>query len=326
MSFDLAASDVLRRYPCHGAGAAPVALGSCGGFSGARFWSAAGLCLRAWPPPGPAPERLRWIHDLMAWARRAGLAYVPAVERTADGQTWVQHEGRLWEVTTWMPGRADFHARPTAARLQAACQAVAQVHQAWAASASVGPCTALAQRLSCARDWLALVGSGWRPDFAAGAADPVTAWARRAWVILPVHVPPMLTPLAYWAGRPLRLQACLCDVWHAHVLFEGEVVSGLVDYGGVKSSHVAADLARLLGSLVGDHGQMRQIGLAAYRELCPLSSEEEALVTLLDRSGTVLGAVNWLRWLYEERRSFDDRGAVARRLAEIVARMEGWSV
>ena len=43
-----------------------------------------------------------------------------------------------------------------------------------------------------------------------------------------------------------------------------------------------------------------------------------------DETGTLLGATNWLRWLYHEGRRFEDRGAVARRLAELVTRIERW--
>jgi homoserine kinase type II len=118
------------------------------------------------------------------------------------------------------------------------------------------------------------------------------------------------------------LQPCLCDVWHAHVLFVRNELSGIVDYGAVKINHVAADLGRLLGSLVGDDPRRRLVGLAAYRERCTLSAEEEELANLLDRTGTVLGTANWLRWLYYEKKHFEDRQAVASRLAAAVNRME----
>jgi Ser/Thr protein kinase RdoA (MazF antagonist) len=102
-------------------------------------------------------------------------------------------------------------------------------------------------------------------------------------------------------------------------------VSGIVDYGSVKLNHVAADLARLLGSLVGDDPPRWQVGLRAYREIGRLSEEEAALAGLLDRTGVVLGAVNWLRWLYHDRKEIEDRHAVAGRLAEAVMRMEQMS-
>jgi Ser/Thr protein kinase RdoA (MazF antagonist) len=111
------------------------------------------------------------------------------------------------------------------------------------------------------------------------------------------------------------------------VLFVGDAVSGLVDYGSVKVDHVAADLARLLGSLVPDDGAGMAAGLAAYGRLRPLSAQEEALVSVLDETGAVLGVTNWLRWLYRDGRWFEDRADmahVAQRLGQLVERLERW--
>jgi Ser/Thr protein kinase RdoA (MazF antagonist) len=115
----------------------------------------------------------------------------------------------------------------------------------------------------------------------------------------------------------------LCDIWHDHVLLEDERLTGLIDYGGVQLDTVAADLARLLGSLAGDNPELRGAGLQAYRRVRPLSLEEESLVPVLEETGTVLAAAGWLRWLYLEHRTYDNPGAVARRLAIAVERMGG---
>jgi Ser/Thr protein kinase RdoA (MazF antagonist) len=327
MSLESAARTVLECYPA--AGEIAFALGNRGGFSGARLWRAEGLagplCLRAWPIGGPEPERLRWIHQLMARAGRAGLDYVPVVFRTRDGQSFMEHAGRLWELTAWMPGQADFRQRPSVSRLRSACLALARLHQVWArAGGTSGPCPAVVQRLACVGEWRKLIGSGWRPEFPSEDVDPVTPLARRAWQLVERHVDTIEPQLARRLDQPMRLQPCLCDIWHAHVLFRGDTVSGLVDYGSTKINHVAADLARLLGSLVGENATLWQVGLRAYRECCDLTVEEEELVTCLDHSGTILAAANWLRWLYYEQRQFDDRRAVAERLAEIVTRLETW--
>jgi len=93
----------------------------------------------------------------------------------------------------------------------------------------------------------------------------------------------------------------------------------------VKVDHIAVDLARMLGSLVGDDRDRWDAGLRAYRQVRSLSGEEEALAIVLDRTGTLLGAANWLRWVYHDGRFFEDREGVARRLAVLVERMERWN-
>jgi Ser/Thr protein kinase RdoA (MazF antagonist) len=322
---DQPARHVLARYGL--SGAAAHALGNHGGFSGARLWrveaGAASFCLRAWPADDATPDHLARLHHLMATARGADLEFVPAI-LPAGSNTFLSHDGRLWELTAWMPGRADFHHDPAPARLRAACVALARLHHAWAARfPSRGPCPALARRLDRAADWLALVSSGWRPR--PDDADPVRPWAESAWRLLSVWVGRVAAMLSPWVGSPLTLHPCLCDVWHDHVLFDGNAVTGIVDYGSVKVDHAAADLARLLGSLVGDDEAAWADGLDAYTSLRPLSPDERALARALDRTGVILAAANWLRWLYHERRTFADRQLVARRLAGLVGRLESWA-
>jgi homoserine kinase type II len=130
--------------------------------------------------------------------------------------------------------------------------------------------------------------------------------------------------LVPWRDAPFRLQTCLGDVWHAHILFTGDQVTGLVDFGALRIDHVAVDLARLLGSMVGDAAELRAAGLRAYSCLRPLATDEEALVTVLDEAGTLLGVGNWIRWTYRERRAFEDASAVAERLAALVRRIQRW--
>jgi homoserine kinase type II len=319
---DPVAPAVLARYPALLRPTGLVALGNRGGFSGARLWraaSAAGpLCLRAWPEHETA-ARLAFRHGLMATARAEGLAFVPGVLPAADGQTFVACAGRLWELAEWLPGRADFHQRPTSARLAAACRALARLHAAWERSPApvVGPIPAVRRRLDAAGEAL----RGGAPVPAAGRLQPLLARSRR---LLAVYLPGVPPRLERWAATAGRLQPCLCDVWHEHLLFQGDALTGLVDYGAVKVDAVAVDLARLLGSLVADDDAAWQAGLRAYREVRPLSGEEEELARALDVTGTVLGVVNWLRWLAEGR-PFDDAEAVARRLGELLERMGRWA-
>jgi homoserine kinase type II len=328
-SLDLAVRTVLRRYPSIGPEDRSVALGNHGGFSGARLWwieaPAGPFCLRAWPPRESSTERLSWIHQLMRQARSAGLDFVPGIANTDQGTSWVAHAGQLWELATWMPGQADFHDRSTSTRLEAACTALARLHDAWREpSPPVGPCPAIGRRLEFARDWLEVIRSGWHPPCAAEAADPVHPWAKRAWPLVYTWIPEVPRALAAWADRPLPLQPCLCDIWHDHVLFDGDRVTGLIDYGSVKIDHVAVDLARLLGSMLPDDAEQRRVGLRAYTRLRPLSSHEEALISVLDVTERVIALGNWLRFLYRDGRVFEDRMAVARHLAQLVERVEKW--
>jgi len=321
------AAEVLRSYGMLCPDQSVLTLGNRGGFSGARLWKVGdgvgACCLRAWPPGDPTPERLSWIHGLMRRGRERGLDFVPAVARTAQGTTWIAHGGRLWDVIAWMPGQADFQEQPTPARLDAACMALARLHGAWAGVDPVqGPCPGIGRRLRIAQEWIHIIESGWCPEFEEQETDPVLPWAQRAWTLFQSRIGSVPRTLATWRDRAFLLHPCLCDIWHDHVLFEGDRVSGLIDYGGVKVDHCAVDLARLLGSLVEDNADRRDAGLNAYLRCRPLSWEEQALVGVLDETGAVIAVANWLNWLYRDGKTYEDRTAVARRLAKVVQRLE----
>lgn len=315
---------ILRHYPAPYHGVA-VALGNHGGFSGARLWRVEAptghFCLRAWPE-GVAAAHLHLINALIRRARAAGLSFVPETIPTRDGEPFVAHGQRFWELTTWLPGSADFRDDSSPDRMRAACEAIARLHLAWAeAQPRHDVCPAALRRLRAVERWPDLLTHGWRPD--ATAADPVRPWAERAVPLLRRHLPDVPRRLARWLDKPLPVQPCLCDVWHDHVLFTGGRVTGLVDYGSVKVDHVACDLARWLGSTAGDDATLRAAGVAAYRQVRPLTDEECELIDDLEHTGLIVAVANWLRWLYLERRPYADREAVARRLSGLVRLLEG---
>ncbi len=295
-----ASEKVRNRYPGAGVENPLVPLGNGGGFSGARLWRIEGtagrLCLRAWPPHKSAAW-VRRLHRLMECARQQGLDFVPAVFVANDGDTVVEAAGRVWELTQWLEGRASFAEHPSPARLEAACEALAKLHRAWQAfAAPPQPCPAVRRRLKVLADWHALVSSGWQPQASSTLPfDSLWPVAERAWRRLPCWLQEVPRCLGPWIDFRLPVQPCLCDVWHDHLLFEGDRLTGLVDYGTVKADHVAVDLARMMGSLVGDDLEGWERGLRSYRRVRQLNDHEEQLAHVLDRTGTILGVVNWLR-------------------------------
>lgn len=317
---------VLSHYPGPLQTGTLLPLGNRGGFSGARLWrvqteAGTDLCLRAWPTSGPARDRLERIHRCMTTARQAGLDFVPQVHPTSAGPTFVEHAGRFWDLTTWLPGRADFHDRPTIPRIEAACRALALLHADWQGSARQGQSAAIQRRLDLIQSWQETVPPGWRPTPVHPSVDD---WLARAHLLVQARLPALPARLSPWHERIWPVQDILADIWHDHVLFEGDTVTGIIDYGSLRVDHVAADLARLLGSLAGDQPDLRQAGLEAYARLRPLSLDEQQLIKLLDETGTILGMVNWLKWLCLDRRAYDNMPAVADRLRRLVERVEAW--
>jgi len=124
------------------------------------------------------------------------------------------------------------------------------------------------------------------------------------------------------AGPELLLQPAIRDIHRDHVLFTGDEVTGLIDFGAMRIDTPLTDVARLVGSLAGDDREARQFAFDAYAAVRPLSAADRRMIGLLDESGLVLGALNWLIWLYVERRDMGPMEPIVRRLDEMLQRLE----
>ncbi|MCI0379161.1 MAG: phosphotransferase [Gemmataceae bacterium] len=294
------------------------------GFSDASIFRVRTLqgefCLRAWPLYHPF-SHIRFAHELMDAAQ--DLPFVPRLLRANDGSSTLTSADSYWELQTWMPGRADFWQCPGRERLESACRALARLHQVWERKrVESRVCAALLRRAARKAVWGQLCDSGWQPRFDVG--DAVDYWAGRAWNLLSRLFHELADLLKPWEKEIVPVFPCLCDVWHDHVLFSGDEVTGIIDYGNVAIDSPAADLARLLGSLVEDDDDRWRTGIEAYAAVRSISDREILLARALDRSGAILAAATWLKWLYWEQRPVAKRSAVADRLERIVRRLEKW--
>lgn len=304
-------------------GVEPV--GDAGGFSGARLWRVTAdgrWCLRAWPPEGPTETELATIHHLMGKAAET-LEFVPRLRRHGGtGRTWLAEYGRLWEMATWQPGRADFHEHPSRGKLTAAVEALARLHCVWMPTAPrYGVCPAVIRRMDKLEAWQALPRERMRTALGRVETE-VRNLAVRALDAVRRGALPAMQALNRWRQIEVSLQPCLCDIWHDHVLFQGETVTGIVDFGGVRVDNPATDLARLLGSLVPDDEAAWSAALDAYDRVRRFTQQERRLAEVLDWTGTIVALTNWLRWLVLAQRHFDDRSAAVARFSTLVRRVE----
>ncbi|MEX0727043.1 MAG: phosphotransferase, partial [Planctomycetaceae bacterium] len=136
-------------------------------------------------------------------------------------------------------------------------------------------------------------------------------------------------PLAEIVRKELRrlspvrfpIQPCLRDIWADHVLFTGNDVTGLIDPTACRSDNVAVDLARLLGSFLGDDEPRWHEALRMYHERRPLSESERELVRALDRSNILLSAMTWLDRYFLSQVTIPHPAAALKRLAMYAERI-----
>lgn len=301
-----------------------------GGFSGARVWQVATsdgrYCVRAWPRSLTDSARLHWIHAQLALLASAGDVPVPVPLVTHDQQTWVRWGDRFWEVAPWLPGQADYRSAPHAAKLESALRAAGRLHYA-AESGTPAPQMGRSPTLAMRLDMFRRVDENILNRIERELAQP-------RWSLLALRARRIVDGYRKSAEQAARvveavqnevvpLQVCHGDLWHEHVLFVGDEVSGILDFGAMKFDSPVSDLARLLGSLAGDDAQAWHIGLAAYQQVRPLCASELRLLTAFDVSAVVLSGLNWLTWLILEHRQFERMTRVYERLDEILERLDG---
>jgi len=318
----------------------PVAVGQ--GFSGANVWRvevlAGSFALRAWHPQHPTPPRLSWIHAVLAHvsrkSRETGLAIpIPVPLTTLTGPTWVEWDGRCWELAPWLPGAADEQSPPRRERQEAAARMLACFHRAaadfsapcpgWEALGRYNDSPGIGERRQQLARWMSDDWASLEAAIRNGATDwqSFDKLAAR-WLTLARRVAPRVaSQLAAVHHQKTPLQPCLRDIKRDHVLFTDDVVTGIVDFGAVRPESVAADLARLIGSYAAESAQTWHTATAAYETLRPLSAYERWLIGVFHDSGLLLGGGNWVEWVMVQQQVFQDRGAVEARLCEILERL-----
>jgi Ser/Thr protein kinase RdoA (MazF antagonist) len=302
-------------------------LANAGGWSGSRLWRVTEfngnlLCLRRWPQGHPDPERLRLIHAVLTLVASQLPAFAFPLP-TAAGETYVECSGHLWELTAWRPGSADYHAHPSPQRLRAALQTLARFHDL---AARYMRCPAVAPTiLDRQKRWKSLQENGLHlieRSIATPLGNEIDKRASRLLMLGREALASSRAIQSLASAPELWLQPAIRDIHHDHILFTGDEVTGIVDFGALRIDTPLTDIARLVGSLVGDDQDARQIALGAYSELRPLSESDRRLIGLLDETGLILGALHWLIWLYAERRDMGPAEPIIQRLDEILARLE----
>ncbi len=282
------------------------------------------LCLRRWPAAYPSVQQLQFIQAVLWHVDREGFQRVPLPLEATSHAGYVAHDGSFWELSPWMPGAADYHTAPSDTKLEAALRTLAEFHVAAASFplADIGPSVSpgLARRHERFRQLLA-GGSGQLADaIRVGTWPELASRARRLVQLFGMAAERWAGPIERARWLRVALAPCIRDIWHDHVLFVGDQVSGLVDFGAMQPDNVATDIARLLGSLVGDDILAWELGLTAYESVRPLSDDEHQLIDVFDRTTVLMGGLQWLEWIYLEHKVLADRPTVEARLDQAIER------
>ncbi|MDR3632405.1 MAG: phosphotransferase [Isosphaeraceae bacterium] len=315
---------VLARYPAIARPCAePESLENAGGLSGAQLWrfpSGRGMLVaRAWPPEGPPRRALEMIHQWIGRAGRVGFLSLPLA--SLDGRTIHEEAGRLWEVSPWLSGAPPALGPAERTQVRAAFAGLGAVHQALRVEGVHGTSPGLRDRLLELEWWLSAGFTALEAALGPSEQDAAAALARQWLADARRAAPTWHGLLRDAAGATVWCQPCLRDVRPEHFLFNGERLTGLVDFGAMGVECVSGDLARLLSEWLGTDRSLRAEGLAAYAAIRSLDETETVLIDAFERSAALLGAGRWASWHFLERRPFRDPDAVRLGLRKGVDRL-----
>lgn len=280
------------------------------------------FCLRRWPLAHPTAEQLDWINLVLVHARNNGCPVVAAPLETINGTRYIHYQEFYWELAPWMPGKSTFAEDPNDTRLENAITTLAKFHLASAqVNLGFGKSKNANARLASLRGAPDLIEqiSQSKPAI---ENESVSRLRRVVLAVGATRAAELGRLIAPFTEDIFPNQPVIRDVWHDHVLFTGDKVTGLVDFGAMQLDNVALDVARLLGSLVGDQQERWQYAIEAYSKIRNLSDKEIQFSIVMDRVATLLGSLNWLKWILVERREFESMADVERKINFLLAR---WS-
>jgi Ser/Thr protein kinase RdoA (MazF antagonist) len=309
-----------------------------GGFSGAvivRVETEIGdYCLRGWPVNSLPRDRILGLHRLLDSVFQQGATQTTVPVFAENGSSLIFMQGRFWQLEPWMSGTADFHDTPSDVRLTATMACLARWHRAaslfsprpeereWFFCKSNAHSPAVLERLELIQEWTEGKSQRLKQSMSRNADSPFRGVAEEIVQRFDRLAPALSRQMKAALQVPFELQPCLRDLWHDHVLFSGDEVTGLIDASACRSENVAADLSRLLGSFVRDDRSRWEFALNEYARHRKLSVDEEGLVVLLDRSGVLLSGMTWLDRFYLKKVRIGNESAVLVRLEAILKRLE----
>lgn len=261
------------------------------------------FAVRRWPDRTDA-ARVAALHRICGQLIECGFDQLASVFRTRSSSSTVVLERlspdcRVWHVESWKPGvvvetreLGVEHAEAVGrllGQLHFRLKLIAERHELFASRIAQPP--ALVEREHHAARYQAAIASNTTTGFDESTTRALDV-ARR---FLPVVDLALLRQLNQPA---VPLQICLRDLKEDSVLWEGRIVSGLIDLSAARADHPCFDIARLFGGLFRNDRRLWHSALTSYEQVVPLTPADHSLIRLAVASELVLSSIGWIERLY----------------------------
>lgn len=306
------------------------------GLSGAGVWkitsNSLAAALHIWPIGYP-DDRLRAIHGILAGYGGAGIGFIPHPVDDARGETVQFKEGRLWDLVTWRPGESAVAAEYCEERIRSALAALRKLHDLGSELTRGKELAPIADRVTAEALRLG------RPMKSPGLVRRQKEWFRLSRLLNdgslpedPCHLVARTFEAAaraqqWWNSGCLKaeerfpLTICWNDPRRENLLFIGDEISGLIDYGSLGIDFPAADLGRLLGSFLPNHPERWPTLLGSYDDAAS-AKRWARWAWHYFRAGTLIAALHWWEWHLLQKRPFANPQAAYDRWRYIVETLE----
>ena len=308
--------ELLRRYNINKVSAVDYR-----GLSSSRIFKCFGpdgsaFCLKYWPDEGQA-QRLEAIHLGMKQLTVGGVGFTPVVMSTESHSSVVRYQG-CWELISWLPGEANYLRSPNRKKLLSAVLAVAKMHDVWSEQQAVALSPTIAQRLQRLEQAEAICNRN--HSRTAQATDHLAKRTEHHIKQISGVLRPKLMQLV---RAETVVHFCIRDLRAEHLLFTGEDVTGVVDFGAAKVDDPMTDLVRLLSTLEPDDESARLHALADYADARGIAPLDYDKFRVMDLAATLLSAFQWYEWLHLEQRNFSmAREELVQRWREFLDRLD----
>lgn len=296
-----------------------------GGLSGAKAWKVEtdqnSFCLKLMPPDFSV-NRLLAIHHAAGERRQKGMSYLAGYLPAASGESYVQLDGGLWELQTWMDGQPPSAPYSTSQK-KAMFRAIGEfhaLHETPPAETAVSP--GIARRIELCEKW--------RLKYEKHLLPSLHHFGHPQWKSM---LEPFLDSFVHYHARlgPLLLSCehemyvlddCIADPRPENFRFFADQLTGLFDLGSMRWDNIALDVSRL-ASEVSDDGEVDwNFAFQAVNTTRQLTPSEERLAKVFDAANVLLTGLNWVQWLVEEGISFANCDHVSTRLSHLLARLD----
>jgi Ser/Thr protein kinase RdoA (MazF antagonist) len=249
-------------------------------------------------------DRLNAIHRFQQYLSDGDKACTPRLLKWCHGETLLEAEGVYWEIAEWKSGHpVERLGQSSQTQLLNCVEAIARLHEqsrSYEALVQIAP--GLKQRyegLLHAIEPIEHKRNKFLDSISSHDQYESTKTLKEIYLRAMRVIPQVIEPLHRLSETPTVCFWVLRDVWREHLLYRGDQVVGILDFGAARIDWPGLDLARSIGTLLLDSDPRWSIAHSAYLQRRP-----DCQITLPDlknvhRASVALSALQWLDWFAE---------------------------